>query len=218
MKYLKIKSPFMALPSAGSGSGGCGGCATGTTPTVPTYLSTAATRTVLQGGIAGWFALHCSVGGFNDITDEAEWNTHIQAGLLRGRLNGCRLQGSKPAGDKTTQTRGACGTEEVISITDTYTINDLENDDQLSANALYEYFGCSSEWIYGFITCDYRVYAPNTNMSYSASTDFIEADNNETDSFWQLEVQVKRSPCDSLGMVCLPFLADFSDTIMGVGN
>lgn len=217
MKFLKIKSKFIDIRTAAStgGTGGCGSCASAAAPTVPVYLTDTATRRVLQGGIAGWFALHCSVGGFNDISDQTEWETLIASGLLRGRLNGCRLQGGKPAGEKATQQRGACGTEEVVSITDTYTINDLENDDDLSANALYEYFGCTTEWIFGLITCDYRVYEPNTKASYSVSTDFIEADNNETDSFWQIEIKVKRSPCDSLGMVCLEWLADFSDDLMG---
>lgn len=210
----KIKSSPKFLTSVFA-TGGCGSCATNTAPTVPAYLPDPNTRRVLAGGIAGWFAVHCSVGDFNDIKDQAEWEALIAAGTLRGRLNGCRLQGGKPASTDATQRRGACGTDEVVSKTDTYTISDHENDDELSANALYEYIGCSTEWRFGFITCDYRVYEPSSSASYSSKTDFIEADNNETDSFWQLEVTVKRSPCDSLGMCFVPFLENFGDSLMG---
>lgn len=212
-KFLRIKTPFLTNVF---GSGGCASCDADTAaPEVPVYLAGVSPKKVLQGGIAGWAAIHCSVGAFNDITDQAEWDALVAAGKIRGRLNGCRIQGGKPASDQETSTRGSCGTEEVISVTDTFTLTDLENDDELSANALYEFFACSTEWKFIFITCDYRVYDVISSASYVATTNFIESDTNSADSFWQLEVKVKRSACDSLGMVYVPWLENYTNTIMG---
>ena len=71
-------------------------------------------------------------------------------------------------------------------------------------------------WEFGFITCDNRVYEPDTKSTYGVVTDFVEPTDNQTDAYWQITVTVKRAPCSSLGMVYLPFMETFGEYLMGL--
>lgn len=157
---------------------------------IPDYMT--APQKVWNSGIAGFVMIHCSILAGFDPTSQGAWTDNHAAGLLRLRLDGCHIQGSRPAADKATKKRGACSGEVTTFKTVTYTLLDVGNDVNLSVDSLYcflEQYG--NEWALLPITCDYRVRWYDGIRPYSIDADIIETGDNEDDRTWQLEFSYK---------------------------
>ena len=180
----------------------------------PPYLPDPCDTQVNQGGISGWVAVKCSA-PFVDITDPGEWATKIAAGEVRGRLNGCRIKGGIPAPEYTEISRGACGTIETVSKTQTITLQDVENDPTFTAHTLYDYMDRRGDrWDMYFITCDLTIVGPYKNNGVKAYV--VKPDTNEEDEYFEMVVTTKIPRGVFVPFGPLAFLETLSPGLNGV--
>jgi hypothetical protein len=123
----------------------------------PNYLCDGCDTTILDGGIKGWIAKKCDY-TFSDITDSAEWETAIANKDVFGRINGNRILGEMPAPDFSTKRYGSCGQEEVTKQSRTVSLQDAENDSDLSLDIIYNYLAKKfPNYEFAFVSCDNRL-------------------------------------------------------------
>jgi len=137
---------------------------------------------VKPGGVGGWFMIRCDA-QFTDITDEAEWDAKIAAGQIKGIFDCTLIRGSLPVPDRTTVPVGACGTPKTISKTYTLSIIDSGYDAGLTRYNLYDYIDKFGQlWNFGFITADFFVYGPYSNVNAQVDENIPET-NSEVKDF-----------------------------------
>ena len=201
------------------GSGGCSVCVANEVPAPPDFLT--GSPTVLPGGIAGFIVIRGDV-TFTDIQSQTEWEAKIAANTLRGRLNGCRISGSKGQSETTTKKRGACAAEEVTGRTQVWNITDLENDDDYSMHDFYEWIRANKTCLkIAFVTCDYRVYgfvpatSPAGTFMPISALDVDDEISETSDDDASIKMTVRTKQVGLIKPILVPFLETIAADLKG---
>jgi hypothetical protein len=151
----------------------------------PNYLCDGCDTTILDGGIKGWIAKKCDY-TFSDINSADEWADAIANKDVFGRINGNRILGEMRDADFSTKRYGSCGQEEVTKQSRVVSLQDAENDSELSMDVIYNYLAKKfPNYEFAFVTCDNRLIGFFADVAVRSRP--ISPQTNEENFYWLTE-------------------------------